>query len=71
MEILHPVLLILIERIKEEDPLRLPFSHLITIKKKKSFPIKILPSECPKKRPGKIPLFKTGPLLSGMGEEWP
>src|SRR4030043_189159 len=60
-----------IEGKKDEDPLRLSFSHFITINKEESFPVEVFPFEGPKKRPGEVPLLETCALLSGMGEEWP
>jgi hypothetical protein len=71
MKIWQPVLLISIEGKKDEDPLRLSFSHFITINKEESFPVEVFPFEGPKKRPGEVPLLETCALLSGMGEEWP
>jgi hypothetical protein len=71
MEISHPVLFVLIERIEDVKSLRLSFSHLIAVKKKESFSVEILPFESSKERPGEIPLFKTASLLSGMREERP
>lgn len=71
MEIWQPVLLISIQGIEDEDPLRLSLSHFITIKKEESLPVEVFPFVGPKKRPGEIPLFETCALFCGMGEEWP
>jgi hypothetical protein len=71
MEIWEPVLFISIEGIDDEDPLRLPFSHFVTIKNEKSLPVEVFSFKSPKKWPGEIPLFETCALLFGMGEERP
>ena len=71
MEIWEPVLFISIEGIEDEDPLRLSFSHFVTIKKEEPLPVEVFPFVGPEKRPWQIPLFETCALLFGMGEEWP
>ena len=66
-----PILFQLIKRIKDEDPLPLILFLLVTIKREKFYPIKIFPFQVLKKRPGKVPLFRTCELVPGIGEKRP
>ena len=71
LNISHPVLLQLIERIEDEDPSQFPFFLFITIEREKFYPVKVLPFQGLKKRPRKVPLFKTREPIPGMGEKRP
>ena len=71
LNISHLVLFQLIERIKDEDPLPLFLFLLVTIKREKFYSVKVFPFQVLKKRPGKVPLFKTCELIPGIGEKRP